>query len=131
MIGWPNYPERPELLAHSSNSNGFQLTVKLYPPDYLGGITEEQWRYDVFLSGSVNNFSGGILGSTVPSNPTVNMTLGTNILLLGGVGSLLNTYYITTQLALKYDPTLSLVDISALPTGSPSLVVRTFCELIG
>ena len=97
----------------------------------MGGITEEQWQYDVYLAGSVLNFSGGIQGTAVPSNPTINITLGTNLHLFGGVGSLLNTYYVTTQLALKYDPTLSLVDISAIPTGSPFLLVRTFCELIG
>ena len=97
----------------------------------MGGITEEQWRYDVYLAGSVLNFSGGFHATAVPSNPTVNITLGTNIQLLGGVGSLLNAYYVTTQLALKYDPTLSLADINALPTGSPFLLVRTFCELIG
>jgi len=131
LIGWPNHPGRPELLAHSSFSNGYNLQVKLHPPDYMGGITEEQWQYDVYLAGSVLNFSGGIQDTAVPFNPTVNITLGTNLQLLGGVESLLNTYYVTTQLALKYDSTSPLLDINALPIGSPFLLVRTFCEIIG
>ena len=131
MIGWPNHPGRPELLAHSSFSNGFSIVIKLHPPDYMGGITEEQWRYDVYLADSGLNFDGDFLDTAIPSNPIINITLEKNVQIFVGVGSLLNTYYVTTQLALQYNPTLSLADINALPTGSPFLLLRTFCELIG
>jgi len=107
------------------------LLVKLHPPDYLGGLTEEQWQYDIYLAGSVLGLDRAFQDTALPSNSNISITLDTNIQLLGGVGSLLNTYYVTTQLALKYDPTLSLFDINALPKGSPFLRVRTFCELSG
>ena len=135
MIAWPNYPGRPELLAHSNNSNEFKLVIKLHPPDYLGGITEELFQYDVYVADSANSdFEEQYSGRAFYPNLTVNINLNTNVHINGGVDSLLNTYRVTAQLEIwRVNQTIQdfFRHISALPRGSPSLVVRTFCELIG
>ena len=130
MIGWPNHPGRPELLDHSIDSTGFQLLVQLHPPDYLGGLTEEQVEYGVYIANSGLDFNDVTLVAKSNTAGTVHFRL-TNIDLLGGVGSLLNTYYAYTQLEFTYDPSLLNVDMFARPTLSPFLYLRTFCELIG
>ena len=134
MIGWPNHPGRPELLAHSSFSNGFKLVIKLYPPDYLGGIAPDQLMCDVYMADALNYSGDAIQARNVATNATVNIELSsTKVLLYGGVHSALNAYYFYVQLRVKltFPFDLPLTTIFALPTGSQFLQLRTYCELIG
>ena len=140
MIGWPNHPGRPELFSHSSFSNGFRLVVKIHPPDYWGGLPDDRMSYDIYLADSDGPdgpiFDGIFHAFTLSPNITVNLTISsTNLKLLGGITSPVNTYYVTTQLAYIKAVTASInafwKDVLALPTGSPPLIIKTPCELIG
>ena len=123
MIGWPNHPGRPKLLSHNSFTNGFKLVVKLYSPDYLGGIVPDQLMCDVYIADSLNY---SILAANVVTNAIVNVELPSKVLLYGGA---LNTYFLYVQLKVGAD--LPLSTIFALPTGSPVLLIRIDCDLIG
>ena len=120
MIGWPNHPGRPELLDHSSFSDGFRLVVKIYPPDYLGGLMADQLMYEVCIEGSLNAYRAA---ADITTNTTINVEL------LDRLDSIYNRYFLYAQLRVEAD--LPLGSILALPTGSPFLHINPYCELIG
>ena len=129
MIGWPNHPGRPELLAHSRFSDGFKLTIKLHSPDHLGGIAPDQLMCDVYVADVLDHSSDLIHATNVAINSTVDIELSPKALIYDGVHSVLNIYYLYVQL--KAGAELSQNTIFALPTGSSILELRTDCDLIG
>jgi len=129
LIGWPNYPGRPELIAHSSFSDGFKLVIKLHSPDYLGGITPDQLMCDVYIANVLNHSSDVIQAKNVVTNTTVNIELHPKALINKGINSVLNMYYLYVQLTAGADPSQSTT--FAPPRRSPVLELMTDCDLIG
>ena len=120
MTGWPNHPGKPELISYSSRSNGFTLELKLYQPDYLGGLTaDDGLRYDI------SGYREDVDASDATS--TVSIELNSDVLITGA-SSLWSVHSFNVQIKTN---NRSLLGIAALPNGSPFLNVDIWCDLIG
>ena len=124
--GWPNHPGRPELLNSEAHTNGFDLTIRLHRPDYLGGLKVEELEYNVYFGDTRRECPQFI--DTVDGLTDTFIVVLTSKLLIHGVGSLLSIYHLAIQLASKNE---TLHGIAALPSGSPILVIDPLCDLIG
>ena len=129
--GWPNHPGRPELLSSETRTDGFNMSLILYPPDHLGGLDITVLEYDVFCSGAEFNDKPNFIETvraTNPSSPIISTLLLTSKVRMLGLGSLRNTYFIHVQLSIS---DVRMVGIAALPNGSPDLKILAVCDLVG
>ena len=126
ITAWPNHPGRPELVSHITHTNGFELNIRLHKPEYLGGLKEHEMEYDIYLGDYERKEP--LFYKTVDSftdNFTVELTSEVRI---NGVDFLSSLYYLTVQLIIRNG---EIRGLASIPHGSPSLVIHTFCDLIG
>ena len=124
FTGWPNHPGKPKLISYSSHSNGFTLEVKLYQPDYLGGLTaEDGLRYDIYRTSNIYREDVDASNATT----VISIELNSDVLITGP-SSLWSVHSFNAQIKTS---NLSLMGIAALPEGSPFLKVDVWCDLIG
>ena len=131
IIGWPNHPGRPELLSSETRTDGFNMSLKLYPPDHLGGLDITKLEFDVFCTGAEFNDKPNFIETVRaknPSSPIISTLLLTSKVRMLGLSSLRNTYFIHVQLSVT---DVRMVGIAALPNGSPHLVILAICDLVG
>jgi len=115
------------LISYNTYTNGFVLNVKIYNPDYLGGLNKDKILYDVYIDDSRSATDAPNYLETVNSSDTATIKL-TSKVRINGLTSLYNIFYVNVQLVVTDK---SLVGVAALPTGSPTLSIHTFCDLIG
>ena len=69
LTGWPNQLGEPQFVDIHRQGRSYELGVKLNPPDYVGGLTEEiGLQYDIVLADSGNFFEWYYIKSIAPSN---------------------------------------------------------------
>ena len=127
--GWPNRPGRPELLNSEVRMNGFDLTIKLYHPDHLGGLQIKELEYDVYHSTPAQKpqFIETVYTSNASKAFVIKQSLMSKIRIYD-LTSLRSVYLIHVQLAVKNK---SMAEIVSLPEGSPVLEIQPACDLVG
>ena len=125
--GWPNHPGRPELVSN----NRFAIEVKLYQPDYLGGLTaDDGLQYHVYVAYAGDTYMDEDLYTVIDASNTstiTNIDL-TEDTLITGLNTLWNKYHIAVRIITK---NRELIEVAALPKKSPPLHIDTLCDLVG
>ena len=127
MTGWPNRPGKLELISYTAHTSGFILKLKLHKPDYLGGLDGDDVLYDIYIGDAVSWPGLRYLNTYNSSIDTIDIDLSSKVLILG-IDSLGNTYYLSTQLVIKNK---GLIGTAIIPSGSPMLAINVLCDLIG
>ena len=126
LSGWCNRPGRPELVSYTTYSHGFKLNIRLHSPDHLGGIEENKFVYDIYLSDAVDDELQYI--KTVNSSSDLITISLTSEVRIYGIDSLRNVFYLTAQQIIMDK---NLLGIAISLTESPVLVIDVLCDLVG
>ncbi|XP_065909914.1 uncharacterized protein [Dysidea avara] len=131
-LGWPNHPGSLELLSHKGFSKNFNLSLKLCPTDYTGGLSENDIYYNIYLASPLLHFDILVTRNVHINNVTFTADVESHNHLFGeqSIANEFN-FYAEMRVDLSYDTSgLMLSRILALPLGSPFLSIRHFCELL-
>ena len=110
------------------NINLFELRVKLYPPDYLAGLTIENLTYEVYLGDGGDSVRPNFIAEVNASGASKGVHIELRKDFINGLGTLKNIYYLTVALKFINDSVANLV---ALPVSSPHLRFDPICTLFG
>ena len=132
LTGWPNQPGAPQFVDIHRQVRRYELGVKLNPPDYVGGLTEEiGLQYDIVLADSGNFFEWYYIKSIAPSNIGEYLLVQLLKDFIIGFEHLHNVYYLFMRMSVKYAKNSGLAEIIALPEDSHFLKVDTLCAFVG
>ena len=133
LTGWPNQLGEPQFVDIHRQGRSYELGVKLNPPDYVGGLTEEiGLQYDIVLADSGNFFEERYhIKSIAPSNIGEYLLVQLLKDFIIGFEHLHNVYYLFMRMSVKYAKNSGLAEIIALPEDSHFLKVDTLCAFVG